>query len=64
MAAVLSMAVSSVNIRRWHIPAVSPMDVRQYLRVVTAAIPHLVANIDEATQLVRARQILMPPDTF
>ncbi len=64
MAAVLSMAVSSVNIRQWHIPAVSPMDVRQYLRVVSAATPHLVANIDEATQLVRDRQILMPPDSF
>lgn len=64
MAAVLSMAVSSVNIRRWHIPAVSPMDVRQYLRVITAATSHLIANIDDATQLVRERQIVMPPDTF
>lgn len=64
MAAVLSMAVSGVNIRRWHIPAVSPMDVKQYLRVVTASITHLVANIDEAARYVRERQVAMPPDTF
>lgn len=64
MTAVLSMAVSGVNIRRWHIPAVSPMDVKQYLRVVTASITHLVANIDEAARYVRERQVAMPPDTF
>ncbi|SIO40698.1 hypothetical protein [Halodesulfovibrio marinisediminis] len=64
MAAVLSMAVSGANIRRWRIPAVSQKDVMQYLRVIAAATPHLVENIDEAVQIVRERKVVMPPDTF
>lgn len=57
MTAVLSMAVAPQNIKKSHIPICTLSDVRCYISVTLAAIPHLVKNIDKAHAVIAERAV-------